>query len=179
MLNMKAILGLLGILAVCLFVSCDALAQQDGIVIHTVWKGHPKVLNVHLTGAPPNAEIDVTVVRISDNNVLDPNGAPPGNADPEGNWPGENAGGEVGYEETANDGGGTRYVVKVIVNGQTGPIKGTTKPYTFFEAVLKFLTFGLFVDADTDGGKNRIDAVDNSVRADFRALRRNFQRGAA
>lgn len=174
MMKTKAILGLLGILAVCLFASGDALAQQDGIVIHTTWKGHPKVLNIHLTGAPPNAEMDVTVVRVSDDNVLDPNGTPPGNADPEGNWPGENAGGEVGYEETADDSGGTRYVVRVIVNGQTGPIKGVTKPYTFFEALVKFLTFGLVVEAD-EGGKARIVAR----RIEFHPPRLNVQRGAA
>ena len=123
-----------------------AQAQADSIVIHHSWDGNPRTLNVHITGAPPGAEIDVTVEQLPDHGVEAPNGEPPDRADGEGCWPGEEAGGEVGYPGTAEDPPGTEYVIKVKVNGQTGPVKGVTKPRGLIKTLLGWFSLGILSD---------------------------------
>ncbi len=123
-----------------------ASAQGDSLDINVDWKGNPDVLNISITGAPPNADIEVIVEELPDHAPEPPNGDPPDKTDGEGNWPGEEAGGEVGYPGTAPDPPGTQYIIRTIINGQSGPAMGVTKPrgfFYFFSRVGRFLTFGL------------------------------------
>ena len=129
----------------------SAQAQADAIVIHHSWDGNPQTLNIHITGAPPDAEIDVTVMQLPDHSLEDPNGDPPDRTDEDGCWPGEEAGGEVGYPGTAEDPPGTRYVIKVKINGQTGPVKGVTKPKGIIKTVLGWISFGIFCECRNSG----------------------------
>jgi hypothetical protein len=133
------------VVALGLLLSCGiAQAQTEEIVIHHSWKGDPRTLNVHITGAPSDAAIDVIVEQLPDHGLEDPNGDPPDRTDEEGCWPGEEAGGEVGYPGTAEDPAGTQYVIKVRINGQTGPSKGVTKPRGIIKTVVGWITLGLF-----------------------------------
>ena len=111
-------------LAVSLVVATAGLAAQSaGPKIRAVWSssgGQGGVLNVSVSGLPPGAQVEVTVVdQTSGGKTESPVGTPPGTADGQGNWPGALAGSQVGYPDTSTDPGGTKYVVSVKVNGKT------------------------------------------------------------
>ncbi|MBN2489605.1 MAG: hypothetical protein JXQ29_01990 [Planctomycetes bacterium] len=105
---------------------------QGGPVISTQWQSTGQgggALNVSVSGLPPGAPVEVEVRDISHGNQVEqPVGSPPAQADANGNWPGAASGSQTGYPETAQDAGGTRYVVSVKVNGRTGPAKEIEKP---------------------------------------------------
>ncbi len=132
-------------LAVVFLAGTAAMAQADGVVIHHRWLGNPQVLNIHITGAPANVPIEVIVTQMPEWNQEPPNGDPPNDTDGDGNWPGEDSGDEVGYPGTGGDDPGTEYVVSVIINGETGPSTGITKPSTFWKGVLNFFSLKWFV----------------------------------
>ena len=120
-------------LAVSLVVATAGLAAQSaGPKIRAVWSssgGQGGVLNVSVSGLPPGAQVEVTVVdQTSGGKTESPVGTPPGTADGQGNWPGALAGSQVGYPDTSTDPGGTKYVVSVKVNGKTGPAMEVRKP---------------------------------------------------
>ena len=142
MIHAKSVLAVLVFLG--LYLACGAAsAQSDGIIIHHSWEGNPRTLNVRITGAPPESAIEVTVEQLPDHQIEDPNGVPPDKTDESGNWPGEEAGGDVGYPGTAEDPAGTKYVIKVRINDQTGPVKGVTKPRSFIKSLIGWVSFGL------------------------------------
>jgi len=86
-------------------------------------------LNISVTNLPPGAGVEVEVKDVSHGNQMEnPVGNPPRYADEKGEWPGVKAGSKTGYPDTAKDGGGTKYVVSVKVNGKTGPAKEIFKP---------------------------------------------------
>lgn len=127
----------------------SAMAQADDVVIHHRWLGNPQVLNIHITGAPANVPIEVIVTQMPEWNQEPPNGDPPNDTDGDGNWPGEDSGDEVGYPGTGSDSPGTEYVVSVIINGETGPSMGITKPSTFWRGVLNFFSLRWFVQMNS------------------------------
>jgi len=137
-------------LATMILAGATAMAQADDVVIHHRWLGNPQVLNIHITGAPSNVPIEVIVTQMPEWNQEPPNGDPPTETDDDGNWPGESSGGETGYPGTGSDAPGTEYVVSVIINGETGPSAGITKPSTFWRGVLKFFSLKWFVQINKE-----------------------------
>jgi len=105
---------------------------QSGPVIKPQWLTTGQsggALNVSVSGLPPGAPVEVEVKDISHGNQVEqPVGSPPKQADEKGEWPGGTSGAQTGYPETAKDAGGTRYVVSVKVNQRTGPSKEVEKP---------------------------------------------------
>ncbi len=131
---------------VLLATGVQALAQSPQI--RASWNNG--VLNVSVSGLPPNALVELTVHDDDNNQMEQPNGSPPPNADGTGNWPGEANGTETGYPGTSNDSGGTRYTICVRVNGATGPCTTTQRPRGLLACVFHaVLTFGgLFGQGD-------------------------------
>ncbi len=141
----------LSVLAIVFLAGGSAMAHADGVVIHHRWLGNPKVLNIHVTGAPADTPIEVIVTQMPEWNQEPPNGDPPNNTDDDGDWPGDDSGGEVGYPGTGSDNPGTEYVVSVIINGETGPSMGITKPATIWERIANLFRFPWLLIRDSAG----------------------------
>jgi len=117
---------------VLLLAAAGLAGGQSAPVINTEWATtgtNGGALNINVSNLPPNALVEVEVKDISHGNQIEqPVGSPPKQADEKGNWPGEKAGTKTGYPGTASDAGGTKYVVSVKVNGKTGPSREVIKP---------------------------------------------------
>jgi len=159
---------MLAFLCVFLIAGMERIEAQAGPVVHVSWNTTGTgggALNVSVTGLPPDAGVEVEVKDVSHGNQVEqPVGNPPNQADDKGNWPGAQAGSRVGYPGTATDSGGTKYVVTVKVNGKTGPAKEVLKPEPrrSFWSVLG--TLGIILLTDAVGATGHLDPALPPVR---------------
>jgi hypothetical protein len=144
---------MLAFLCFFLIAGMEMTEAQSGPVINVSWSTTGSgggALNVNVSGLPSGAGVEVEVKDVSHGNQVEqPVGSPPAQADDKGNWPGAKAGSRVGYPGTATDAGGTKYVITVKVNGKTGPAKEVLKPKPrrSFWSVLGTLGVILLTDA--------------------------------